>query len=81
MDKFDDNKFAHLLQPIRDLAANWDINIANELEDYLVSLFHASLVASVRAADLSRSSCASVPVSLRWRIGCAGRIGKRHLFF
>lgn len=38
MDKLDDNKFAHLLQPIRDLAANWDINIANELEDYLVSL-------------------------------------------
>ncbi|KAL3132422.1 hypothetical protein ABBQ32_008980 [Trebouxia sp. C0010 RCD-2024] len=35
MDKLDDNKFAHLLQPIRDLAANWDINIANELEDYL----------------------------------------------
>ena len=36
MEKFEDNKFAHLLQPIRDLAANWDINIANELEDYLV---------------------------------------------
>ncbi|KAL0054533.1 hypothetical protein WJX82_010399 [Trebouxia sp. C0006] len=35
MDKLEDNKFAHLLQPIRDLAANWDINIANELEDYL----------------------------------------------
>ena len=36
MDRLEDNKFAHLLQPIRDLAANWDINIANELEDYLV---------------------------------------------
>lgn len=36
MEKLEDNKFAHLLQPIRDLAANWDINIANELEDYLV---------------------------------------------
>ncbi|DBA99076.1 hypothetical protein WJX77_009045 [Trebouxia sp. C0004] len=35
MEKLEDNKFAHLLQPIRDLAANWDINIANELEDYL----------------------------------------------
>ena len=44
MDKLDDNKFAHLLQPIRDLAANWDINIANELEDYLVSLFDALLI-------------------------------------
>lgn len=38
MDKLDDSKFGHLLQPIRDLAANWDINIANELEDYLVRL-------------------------------------------
>ncbi|KAA6428176.1 MAG: condensin-2 complex subunit H2 [Trebouxia sp. A1-2] len=35
MEKLEDNKFAHLLQPIRDLAANWDINIANELEDYM----------------------------------------------
>lgn len=28
--------FAHLLQPIRDLAGNWNIDIAHELEDYLV---------------------------------------------
>lgn len=32
----EENKYAHLLQPIRDLAGNWDINIADELEDYLV---------------------------------------------
>lgn len=32
----DESKFAHLLQPIRDLAANWDIDVASELEDYLV---------------------------------------------
>lgn len=31
-----DDKYAHLLQPIRDLASNWNINIANELEEYLV---------------------------------------------
>ena len=31
-----DNKFAHLLQPIRDLAENWDVNVAKDLEDYLV---------------------------------------------
>ena len=31
-------KFAGLLKPIRDLAQNWDINIANELEDYLEDL-------------------------------------------
>ena len=29
------SKFAHLLQPIRDLATNWDIDLASELEDYL----------------------------------------------
>lgn len=33
-----DDKYAHLLQPIRDLAANWNVNIANDLEDYLVGL-------------------------------------------
>ncbi len=31
-----DDRYAHLLQPIRDLAANWNIDIANELEEYLV---------------------------------------------
>lgn len=30
-----DDKFGHLLKPIRELAANWDINIASELEEYL----------------------------------------------
>ena len=32
----EDNRYAHLLQPIRDLAGNWDINIADELEEYMV---------------------------------------------
>ncbi|KAK9844608.1 hypothetical protein WJX74_004538 [Apatococcus lobatus] len=31
----DESKYAHLLQPIRDLAGNWDINVADELEEYL----------------------------------------------
>jgi len=30
-----ESRFAHLLQPIRDLATNWDIDLARELEDYL----------------------------------------------
>jgi len=30
------SRFAHLLQPIRDLAANWDVDLASELEEYLV---------------------------------------------
>ena len=33
-----EDKYAHLLQPIRDLASNWNINIANELEEYLVGI-------------------------------------------
>jgi hypothetical protein len=32
-----DDKFGHLLQPIRDLASNFNISIASELEEYLVS--------------------------------------------
>lgn len=36
MAEADESKYAHLLQPIRDLAGNWDINIADELEEYLV---------------------------------------------
>lgn len=32
------SRFAHLLQPIRDLALNWDIDIASALEDYLDDL-------------------------------------------
>mmetsp|Transcript_30519 Transcript_30519/g.91485 ORF Transcript_30519/g.91485 Transcript_30519/m.91485 type:complete len:631 (-) Transcript_30519:32-1924(-) len=28
-------RFGHLLKPIRDLAENWDVDVASELEDYL----------------------------------------------
>ena len=31
----EENRFGHLLQPIRDLAKNWDVDIASGLEDYL----------------------------------------------
>jgi condensin-2 complex subunit H2 len=33
-----ENRFAYLLQPIRDLASNWDVDIAAELEEYLEEL-------------------------------------------
>lgn len=33
-----DTRFGHLLEPIRDLAQNWSIDIANELEEYLSEL-------------------------------------------
>lgn len=31
-------RFAHLLQPIRDIAMNWDIDVASALEEYLEDL-------------------------------------------
>lgn len=34
----EENRFTYLLQPIRDLAQNWSIDIAKELEDYLSEL-------------------------------------------
>ena len=30
-----ETRFSQLLQPIRDLTKNWDVNIAEQLEDYL----------------------------------------------
>lgn len=30
-----ESRFGHLLQPIRDLTKNWNVDIASELEDYL----------------------------------------------
>ena len=28
-------RFSHLLQPIRDLTKNWDVDVASQLEEYL----------------------------------------------
>ncbi|KAK3796287.1 hypothetical protein RRG08_041601 [Elysia crispata] len=33
-----EDRFSHLIQPIRDLAKNWDVNIADFLEEYLEDL-------------------------------------------
>ncbi|XP_076016145.1 condensin-2 complex subunit H2 isoform X2 [Genypterus blacodes] len=33
-----ESKYAHLLQPIRELTKNWDIDVASELNDYLEEL-------------------------------------------
>ncbi|CDQ75254.1 unnamed protein product [Oncorhynchus mykiss] len=30
-----ETRFTHLLQPIRELTKNWDIDVASELADYL----------------------------------------------
>ena len=31
-------RFKHLLEPIRDLASNWNVDIAHDLEEYLNEL-------------------------------------------
>ena len=33
-----EQRFSELIQPIRDLAVNWDIDIASSLEEYLDEL-------------------------------------------
>lgn len=35
-----ESRFAHLLEPIRDLASNWHIDLAGELEEFLHELDH-----------------------------------------
>lgn len=35
-----ESRFAHLLQPIRELTKNWDIDVAAELNDYLEEVRH-----------------------------------------
>jgi condensin-2 complex subunit H2 len=37
-DSSSSSRFAHFLAPIRDLASNWEIDLASELEDYLHEL-------------------------------------------
>jgi len=39
-----ENRFSHLLQPIRDLAQNWNVDIAKELEEYLEEVASISIV-------------------------------------
>lgn len=47
-----EQRFAWLLNPIRDLAQNWDIDIAQELEKYLEELGH--VIISVDPSEIRR---------------------------
>ena len=38
MSEIEESRYAHLLQPIRDVAENFNIDLAHELEDYLSEL-------------------------------------------
>lgn len=32
------SRYSHLLQPIRDLTKNWDVDVAAQLEEYLAEV-------------------------------------------
>ena len=55
------DKYAHLLAPLRDLASNWNIDVARELEDYLGALQTLEVRGTPHARVLSRSRGASPP--------------------
>ena len=58
-------RFAHLLKPIRDLAENFSIDLAAELEDYLEELegieisFRDEASGAAPALNLARPHCSS----------------------
>ena len=37
------SKYSHLLQPIRDLTKNWDVDVAAQLEEYLAEVGNTQL--------------------------------------
>lgn len=37
-EEYETGRFAHLIQPIRDLTANWEVDVASELGAYLSEL-------------------------------------------
>lgn len=39
-------RYGHLLQPIRDLTKNWDIDVAAQLEEYLAEVRSSNAQAS-----------------------------------
>lgn len=39
------SRYSHLLQPIRDLTKNWDVDVAAQLEEYLAEVrIHFAIV-------------------------------------
>ena len=71
------DKFAHLLEPIRDIAENWSVDIATELEEYLEELegitFDVPHNGSAQQAPPLFNSAQSLATSNR----CAGVLRNR----
>ncbi|XP_064603130.1 condensin-2 complex subunit H2-like [Liolophura sinensis] len=53
-------RFAHILQPIRDLTKNWDVDIANHLEEYLDEIESISVTFDGGATTMNFSEAALV---------------------
>ena len=48
-----EQRFSDLVQPIRDLAVNWDIDIASSLEEYLEELESIKLTVKGQSVSIS----------------------------
>ncbi|CAN0463858.1 unnamed protein product, partial [Ectocarpus sp. 8 AP-2014] len=53
-----EERFKHILQPIRDLAQNWDVDIATSLEDYLEDLEHITITLDGGASKVNFAEAA-----------------------
>jgi len=53
-----ENRFKTLIQPIRDLSLNWDIDIAEELGDYLEELDHLQITLDTGHSNLNFAEAA-----------------------
>lgn len=58
MDIEQENRFKTLIQPIRDLSLNWDIDIAEELGDYLEELDHLQITLDTGHSNLNFAEAA-----------------------
>ncbi|KAJ0398012.1 hypothetical protein ATCC90586_004704 [Pythium insidiosum] len=55
------SRFQHLLQPIRDLGKNWNIDLAQELEEYLEELESLTIAFDADAMSAAASSAPAMP--------------------
>lgn len=52
-----ESRFAHLLQPIRELTKNWDIDVAAELNDYLEEVREMQRFSGLQMEAANGSQC------------------------
>lgn len=48
-----ERRFAHLLQPIRDLTKNWDVDLAAQLGEYLEEVSLLSFLSKIEETFLN----------------------------